>query len=169
MKTLMEDLAAASHQTPTLGRLFRRWFSDTGFKAVLLHRAAHWLYRRKVPYRPALLAAYSVGCAGSDIRPEATIGPGLVIKHSPGIVVGGGVVAGRRLTLLQNVTLGEKLGKDGGHEYPHIGDDVTIAAGAVLLGRIVVGNGAVVGANAVVISDVEPFSVVGGVPARRLK
>jgi serine O-acetyltransferase len=78
-------------------------------------------------------------------------------------VVGGGVVAGARLTLHQNVTLGDR------HPYggqPQLGDGVTIGAGACVLGPITVGDRAVVAANAVVLEDVPADSLVAGIPAR---
>jgi serine O-acetyltransferase len=111
----------------------------------------------------------SIALSGLDFVPGADIGPGLLIEHPSGVVIGGGVVIGSRCTLLQNVTLGERYG-DGRppHEYPCIGDGVTIGAGACLLGGIEVGDGAVIGANSVVIHDVPALRVAVGIPARLL-
>jgi serine O-acetyltransferase len=102
----------------------------------------------------------------SELRPTSTIGPGLVLKHTTGIVVGGEVVAGARLTLHQNVTLGDRRPYGG---QPRLGDDVTLGAGACVLGPVTVGDRVVVAANAVVLDDVPSDSVVGGIPARVLR
>ena len=103
---------------------------------------------------------------GAEIRPECGIGPGLLIQHPSGIVIGSGVVIGARCTLLQNVTLGEKYSHLGGHHYPRLGNNVTVCAGAVVLGSVVLGDDAVIGANSVVLSDVPSGTTAIGAPAR---
>lgn len=104
--------------------------------------------------------------SGAELRPTSSIGPGLVLKHTTGIVVGGEVVAGKRLTLHQNVTVGDRHPFGG---QPRLGDDVTLGAGACVLGPITLGDRVVVAANAVVLEDVPSDCLVGGVPARVLR
>lgn len=103
------------------------------------------------------------------ISPKARIGAGLAMPHPVGIVVGEGVVLGERCTLYQQVTLGGRaIGARAAGAYPKIEDGVTIYAGAKIVGDIVVGAGAAIGANAVVIKTVPPGSIAVGVPARIL-
>jgi serine O-acetyltransferase len=99
-----------------------------------------------------------------DILPRATIGGGCIVAHGVGLVIGGGTVIGEDCTLLHGVTLGEVRFDE--LDCPRIGNRVTIGAGAKVLGGITVGDDAVVGAGAVVLSDVPPGAVVAGVPAR---
>lgn len=96
-----------------------------------------------------------------NISPNANISVGLHIPHPIGVVIGEGVVIGKNCSIYQQVTLGQNRG-----EYPAIGDDVVIYSGAKIIGNIHVGNGAVVGANAVITKNVNDFEIVAGVPAK---
>ena len=98
------------------------------------------------------------------VATTAKIGDGLRVNHFQGIVIGEGVEIGDNCKIYQQVTLGQKDGK-----YPAIGNNVTIYAGAKIIGDVKVGDGAIVGANAVVTKDVPVGSVVAGVPARVIK
>jgi serine O-acetyltransferase len=102
---------------------------------------------------------------GIDISRDARIGSGFYIGHFGGIFVNAEVVIGDNCNISQGVTLGrQNRGEREG--CPTIGDNVYIAPGAKIIGRISVGDRAAVGANAVVVSDVTPGTTVGGVPAR---
>lgn len=118
--------------------------------------------------RPLALALTSriLSISGAELQPSARIGPGVVLKHTTGLVVGGEVVAGSALTLHQNVTLGDRVPYGG---QPRIGDDVTVGAGACILGPISIGDGATIAANSVVLADVPDGCVVAGAPARIVK
>ncbi|RYZ74590.1 MAG: serine acetyltransferase [Proteobacteria bacterium] len=100
-----------------------------------------------------------------DISYNAVIGDRVRFAHPVGVVIGDRVRLGNNSKIFQGVTLGSH-GRQGGKDYPSVGDGVTIYAGAVLIGGIVVGDNAVVGANAVVTADVAAGSRVAGVPAR---
>ncbi|MFH1426768.1 MAG: DapH/DapD/GlmU-related protein [Candidatus Kerfeldbacteria bacterium] len=104
---------------------------------------------------------------GISISRHATIGPGVFINHFSGIFVHKDAVIGKNVILSQGVTVGVK--GDAYSGAPTIGDDVTIAAGAKILGPVKVGDGATIGANAVVVKDVAVKSVVGGVPAKVIR
>ena len=128
-------------------------FFDSGFQAVALHRLAHVFKRRKIPFLGPAVGRISQWLTGVEIAPGARIGPGLVISHGQGIVVGQWSVLGRGCHLHQQVTLGAKdVGRI--EEMPRLGDRVVVGAGAKLIGGIVVGDGAIVGPNAFVTTDV---------------
>lgn len=101
---------------------------------------------------------------GVIVSDRAVIGNDVQLMHYPGVIVGIGVTVGARTKLYQHVTLGQSHGG-----YPTIGEDVIVYAGAVVCGPISVGNGAVIGANSVVIRDVPPRAVVAGVPAKIIR
>lgn len=102
------------------------------------------------------------------ISAQADIGKRTVFfHHGLGTVVHERAVIGDNCLIFQNVTIGEKHSKKNDeHGVPIIGDNVTIGAGAVLLGSIHIGNGATIGANAVVVKDVCENDVVCGVPGK---
>lgn len=102
---------------------------------------------------------------GCYLSPKAKVGKGLRLPHATGIVIGDGVSIGDNVTIYQHVTLGQK-GSD--ESYPTIGNNVTIYAGACIIGNITIGEGAVVGANSVVTKDVAAHTTVAGVPAKVL-
>lgn len=94
------------------------------------------------------------------VSPISQIGEHLFLAHPLSVVIGDHVKIGRYVTIYQNVTLGQKNG-----QYPIVGDNVVIYAGAVIVGNIKIGDNAVVGANAVVINDVPAYATAVGVPA----
>lgn len=111
-----------------------------------------------------MLYRYSVRY-GISISPLSPVGPGLYIGHFGGIVVNHGAVIGANCNLQQGVTLG-KANRGSKAGAPIIGNNVFIGAGAKIIGRVYVGDGAAIGANAVVTNDVPPGAAVAGVPAR---
>jgi serine O-acetyltransferase len=126
---------------------------DNGFQAVVLYRLSRWLKRARIPILPAACARLSILLTGVDVNPNAELGPGLVISHGVGLVVGGGVVAGRDLLLHHQVTIGAPTPRRIG-QMPRIGDGVSIGAGALVIGAIQVGDGAFLGAGTLVTGDV---------------
>lgn len=138
--------------------------------AVLLYRLSHALWVRRVPKVPALIRSVAVALYGCDVSPSASLGPGLHFVHTVGVVVGWETRAGRNLKLCQNVTLGGRgVYATDGRWTPTLGDDVTIYAGAVVLGPITLGDGVTVGANSVVMHDVPAGATVVGNPARTIE
>jgi serine O-acetyltransferase len=111
-----------------------------------------------------MLRHYSIRY-GIDISRDARIGSGFYIGHFGGIFVPGGAVIGNNCNLSHDVTFAEvNLGERAG--CPVIGNNVYIAPGAKIIGNVEIGDGAAVGANAVVVYDVAPHTTVGGIPAR---
>lgn len=133
---------------------------------VMFHPLAHWLYRRgwKIPAR--IWSQIGRGVTGIEIHPGATIGKNLFIDHGMGLVVGETAIIGDDCTIYHGVTLGGKGHAKGGKRHPDIGNNVMIGAGAQILGAITVGDGARVGANAVVLHNVPAGVTVMGNPAR---
>lgn len=174
LRLVRADIEATTHAN------FRR-YSDAQFwlravgklltgpnvRAVLTYRMAHALAERGLLPLALRLRARSLRRSGAEIHPRARIGPGLLLVHSSGVVIGPDVVIGARARIHQGVTLGEAVHTgDGVWAAPQLGDDVVLGAHAVLLGAVRVGDRAVVGANAVVTSDVAAGTTVAGVPAR---
>jgi serine O-acetyltransferase len=131
------------------------------FRAVLCYRVGCALAARGLRPVAHLLAGRMLSRSGAEISPLAEVGPGLCVMHTSGIVVGHQVRVGARLKIYQGVTLGD--GPRSGQ--PLIGDDVTIGAGAMVLGGVVVGDGARIGAGAVVVDDVPTGSTFVGARA----
>jgi serine O-acetyltransferase len=98
----------------------------------------------------------------SDIDPHCRIGTGLMLPHPNGVIFHGDAVIGSNCMIMQQVT----VGMIGDGEYPVVGDEVYIGAGAKILGRVRVGNGSRIGAMAVVLQDVPAGCTAVGVPAR---
>ena len=137
------------------------------FNPVTYYRLARWLYLHKVPFLPWLVQRFNVFLFHCYIPYTVEAGEGFKLGYwGIGVVIHPRVKMGRNVFVAQCVTVG---GRSRDPEVPRIEDDVFIAAGAKVLGNIVVGAGSVVGANAVVIRDVPPRSIVAGVPARVIR
>jgi serine O-acetyltransferase len=139
-----------------------------GLHALLAHRIAHALRQAGIPIVPRLIAAVARATTGIEIHPAAEIGAGLFIDHGMGVVIGETAIIGEDVTLYQGVTLGG-TGFATGKRHPTVQDNVTIGAGAALLGPITVGHGSKIGAGSVVIHDVPPHSTVVGNPGHPVR
>jgi serine O-acetyltransferase len=132
-----------------------------------IHRVAHWLWQRHVPLLPRVLALFSRVVFAAELPHQTKVGRGVKLYHSGlGTVIHPRAVIGNNVGIAQGVVIG---GRSNFHDVPVIEDDVLIGAGAKVLGPIRIGRGAIVGANAVVLSDVPAGAVVGGIPARILR
>jgi serine O-acetyltransferase len=169
---LQEDLKAQS--APKANALtMLSYLRRPGFSAVFLYRLSAACVKRGVfgKTMSRVFARINLWFNGCEIYPEAVIGPGFLIGHSVGVVIGMATI-GRNFRIQQNTTLGVRNFTDDEHNpvsYPVVGDDVTICVGAAVLGGITIGNGAMIGANAVVLEDVPDNCVAVGVPARILE
>ena len=142
------------------------WITSPGFVAITWWRVAKRLRDRGRPGRALswIILRRCLMNRGCYISLLAEIGPGLNLPHPTGIVVGDGVRIGRSSTIYQNVTLGRHSANRPG--YPVLGEDTTIYAGAVIIGAITIGEGAVVAANSVVNRDIAPGAIAVGAPAQ---
>ena len=143
-----------------------------GFHAVILYRAAHWLWEGKMKLLARMLSQFTRWITGIEIHPGATIGKNFFIDHGMGVVIGETATIGDNVTLYHDVTLGgvsvENMEK-GTIRHPQIGNNVIIGSGAQLLGPITVGDDARIGSNAVVVKDVPEKATMVGIPARNVR
>ncbi|MBC8141846.1 MAG: serine O-acetyltransferase, partial [Armatimonadetes bacterium] len=142
--------------------------SYAGLWAVLSHRAAHWLWTHHGKTLARLLSQYTRFRTGIEIHPGATIGHRFFIDHGLGVVIGETAEIGDDVLMYHAVTLGgTSLVKEKRH--PTIGNNVLIGMGAKVIGAITVGDGARIGANAVVTKDVPTDATVVGIPGKVVK
>ena len=138
-------------------------FHHGGVRATLIHRLAHAANGRHFRGLPSLLSQLNVALHGIELPASVSIGPGLYMPHTVGTVINARSI-GAHVTLQGGITIGQKDNTG----FPTIGDGVTLATGCRVLGKITIGDGAVVGANAVVLHDVPAGAVMVGVPARQV-
>jgi serine O-acetyltransferase len=162
---LRRDIAAVRDRDPAARTDLEIVLAYPGLHAVWGHRLSHGLWARGLKLPARLVSALVRAVTGVDIHPGATIGAGLFIDHATGVVIGQTSEIGDDVTLYQGVTLGgTSLRAEKRH--PTVGDRVTIGAGAKVLGAVTIGHDSRIGANAVVVRDVPPNSVVVGVPGQ---
>lgn len=163
---LVEDLDAAVERDPAARSRAEVALGYAGVHAVWGYRLAHRMWREPALRLPARLLSQVVRAAtGVEIHPGARIGRRLFIDHGMGVVVGETAEVGDDVVLFHGSTLGAKALRRG-KRHPTVGDHVVVGAGAKVLGPVWVGDGAQIGANAVVIADVPPGAIAVGVPAR---
>ncbi len=164
-KLLKSDIQAVKERDPAATNIVEILLAYPGLHALWMHRFAHVMWQAGLPVVPRLLSHINRALTGIEIHPGAEISEGVFIDHGMGVVIGETAEIGENVTLYQGVTLGG-TGKEKGKRHPTIGANVVIAAGAKVLGAITVGEGARVGAGAVVIRDVPPGCTVVGIPGR---
>lgn len=154
--TVMRDPACTSYLEPML--FFK------GFQGLQAYRVAHVLWEENRSFPAKMLQSIISRKFGMDIHPAATIGYGILVDHATNIVIGETAVIGNNVSLLHGVTLGG-TGNEVGDRHPKLGAGVMVGAHAQLLGNIHIGDGAKIGAGAVVVSDVPAHTTYAGVPA----
>lgn len=163
-KQLKEDVKTIFERDPAVKSYMEVLLCYPGLHAVICHRIAHGLYRRKLFLLARLISQISRFFTGIEIHPGAVIGRRVFIDHGSGIVIGETAEVGDDVTLYQGVTLGG-TGKDKGKRHPTIEYNVTIGSGAKILGPITIGHNSKIGAGAVVVRCIPPNSTAVGVPA----
>lgn len=134
------------------------------FRAICNHRVAHALVNLGVPILPRMISENAHSETGIDIHPAATIGDYFTIDHGTGVVIGATAIIGHHVKLYQGVTLGAKSFDldDAGNpikgipRHPILGNGVVVYSNASILGRVHIGDNAVIGGNLWVTTDVEP-------------
>jgi serine O-acetyltransferase len=128
---------------------------------VAVFRIASWFKKHRVPFFPNFLQQYIFAVYGLEIPSGGDIKGGLYIPHPVGTVIMPARI-GKNCSIIANVTIGMR----NEWEFPDIGDNVFIGAGARVLGGIRIGNDAVIGANAVVVQSIPDGATAVGIPAR---
>ncbi|MEA9985243.1 MULTISPECIES: serine O-acetyltransferase EpsC [Subtercola] len=160
-----EDLAVARLRDPAARSKVEVLLGYSGLHALWMHHLTHAMWQREGLRLPArLLSQLTRFATGVEIHPGAVIGRRVFIDHGMGVVIGETARVGNDVLIYHGVTLGG-IGPIAGPRHPSIGDNVLLGAGAKLLGPITIGEGSAVGANAVVLIDAPPHSLVVGVPA----
>ena len=162
---LRADVRAVLERDPAAKSAWEVVLCYPSVKALAYHRLAHRLYLGGHTTLARVVSQHSRHVTGIEIHPGASIGKGLFIDHGDGVVIGETTDIGDNVTLYQGVTLGG-TGKDVGKRHPTIGSNVTIGAGAKVLGPFTVGDNSKIGASAVVLKAVPPNCTVVGNPGR---
>jgi len=136
--------------------------------AIKLHRVAHGLTStRGLRWLGTLVYWANKLSTSSDIDPRASIARDVFVPHATGVVIGCTAEIGARTVIMPGVVIGSRDRNNApGRRHATVGADVVLGAGAKILGPVVIGDGARIGANAVVLSDVAPSTTVVGIPAR---
>lgn len=162
-RTILADLRAPLERDPAARGALDVILSYPGFHALLAHRFIHVLHGTKLPLLPRFLAHLVRFATGVEIHPAAKLGKGFFIDHGMGVVIGETVETGDGVTIYQGVTLGG-TSTTPGKRHPTLGNNVTVGVGAAVLGAIIVGDDARVGAGSVVVRDVPAKATVVGIP-----
>ncbi len=160
-----EDREAVLARDPAAKSMMEVRMCYPGLVALKSHRRAHALYQKGHTLMARWLSQRARHRTSIEIHPGAQIGRRVFIDHGDGVVIGETTIIGDDVTIYQGVTLGG-TGKDVGKRHPTIGSNVTIGAGAKVLGPITVGNNVKIGAAAVVLKDVPDNCTVVGNPGR---
>lgn len=160
-----EDLKTIFAKDPAARNAIEVLFCYPGLHAIWNHRVAHFLWRNHMRLLARLISHTARFFTGIEIHPGATIGRRFFIDHGMGVVIGETSEIGDDVLLYQGVVLGGTT-HDKKKRHPTLGNGVVVGAGAILLGDIVIGDEARVGAGSVVVTSVDSKTTVVGVPAR---
>ncbi len=136
-----------------------------GLHAVAIHSVSHFLWQRGWYLAGRFVSHIGRFLTGIEIHPGAKLGRRFVIDHGMGVVIGETAEVGDDVYIYHQVTLGG-TSSQAGKRHPTIGNNVIIGAGAKILGAILIGDNARVGANAVVVAPIPAGTTVVGIPAR---
>ena len=145
-----------------------------GVKAVFFHKIANFFSLAKFDLVARMISQFSRFLTGIEIHPKAKIGKNLFIDHGMGVVIGETSEIGDNVTIYHAVTLGgisPSINSDDQRNtkrHPTLMDNVVVGSGAQILGPVVIGSNAKIGANAVVTKDVQENSVMVGIPAKNV-
>jgi len=145
-----------------------------GVKAVFFHQIANFFCVAKFDLIARMISQFSRFLTGIEIHPKAKIGKNLFIDHGMGVVIGETSEIGDNVTIYHMVTLGgisPSVDSDNQRDvkrHPTLKDNVVVGSGAQVLGPVVVGKNAKIGANAVVTKDVPENAVMVGIPAKNV-
>jgi serine O-acetyltransferase len=163
--TIKEDIQTILKKDPAARGLMEVFTCYPGLHAIWMHRISHFLWRQKCYFCARLLSHFSRFLTGIEIHPGAKIGRRFFVDHGSGVVIGETSEIGDDVLIYQGVIFGGvTLQKKKRH--PTVGNNVMIGAGTIILGPIVIGDGARIGAASLVVHDVPAGAVAVGVPSR---
>lgn len=144
-------------------RIILEAMRNAGFRAVFLYRIGHWFRVHKMGIAAAIVERLMHHLCHCWISTAVDIGSGFSVPHVCGIIIDGAAgPIGKNFSIRQNVTIGGNYGKNkDGRVQPLIGDNVSVGPGSSILGPIIIGSNTIIGANAVVTTDLPENSVVG--------
>ncbi len=162
---LREDIATVFKMDPAARTRLEIAFCYPGLHAVWIYRVSNYLWRHKIYFLARLLSHIGRFLTGIEIHPGATIGRRFFIDHGSGVVIGETAEIADDVLMYQGVVLGG-TSLDKGKRHPTVGSNVVMGGGSAVLGPVVLGDGAKVGAGSVVVKTVPPFATVVGVPGK---
>lgn len=166
---IVDDISALRERPASGKDIVHALLTNRGTHALIVYRLSHFLWGYHVPAVPAILTRLIQILYSTDIAYEAEIGPGCVIFHGMGIVIATYAKIGPDAVIYHGVTVGSRsssrMGSMTEDGIPTIGAHVFMGAGAKILGKITIGDYAVIGANAVVTTSVPDRHSAIGIPA----
>jgi serine O-acetyltransferase len=165
LSRMREDIRCVFDRDPAARNVWEVLTCYPGFHALQLHRFSHTLWRMRLRWLARLSSHIARFLTGVEIHPGASIGRRVFIDHGMGVVIGETAEIGDDCTLYHGVTLGG-VSWNKGKRHPTLGKGVVVGAGAKILGPFIVGDGAKVGSNSVVVKPVPAGATVVGIPAR---
>lgn len=166
IKFLKEQGENVLRRDPAAKSMFEAIVSSPSIKAIWYHKVANKLYKRNHNIFSRIISQRARRITGIEIHPGAKIGENLFIDHGMGVVIGETAEVGNNVLMYHGVTLGGTGKGKNIKRHPTVEDDVVIGSGAKILGPITIGKGAKIGANAVVLKDIPPYSTAVGIPAK---
>ena len=168
-KNLKKDIEFAFKSDPAARTKFEILLTYSGVHALAFYRFSHFLAKKRLKLLARLISQFAKFLTGIEIHPNAKIESGIFIDHGFGVVIGETATVEEGVTIYHGVTLGG-TGKDKGKKrHPTVKKGAIIGSGAKILGNIVIGENAKIGANSVVLKSVPPNSTAVGVPAKIIK
>lgn len=172
-EAVRRDALAICDRDPAVDSVLEVVLFLKGFAALVAHRAAYYKWhssmnsssKKKKSMVALWLQSQASAVFGVDIHPAATMGAGILLDHGTGIVIGETATVGDGCTILHGVTLGG-TGKQEGDRHPKVGAYCLIGANASLLGNIVIGQGAKIGAGSIVLGPIPSGATAVGAPAK---
>ncbi len=168
LKDIWLDVKAVQARDPAARSALEVLILYQGVHALIWHRFAHWFYKHQMFFIARLISQLARFFTLIEIHPGAEMGHGILIDHGCGVVIGETTVVGDNCTIYQGVTLGG-VGLNKGKRHPTLGSNVTVGAGAKILGAFEVGDNCTIAANAVLLKPLDNDTTAVGIPARPIK
>ena len=162
---IKEDIKTVFREDPAARSTLSVILCYSGLHAIWIHRLSNWLWNKRLKTVARIISQIGRFLTGVEIHPGAKIGRRFFIDHGMGVVIGETSEIGEDVLIYQGVVLGG-VSHEKTKRHPTLGNRVVVGAGATLLGPIIVGEGARVGAGSVVVADVPEAATVVGVPGR---